>query len=312
MRHHRVLAAALAGLVLLAVPAGGAKRIRKWYERVDQPLQMFHWRGPGTGTAGCAKPMSTCPGDTVRAPEQPTLADLHDLRNADVVYLRNHGGCLQTYGEGDQWKDRTYLLGAKPGTKPPPGKTIQLPITEDSGPSVVLAWGCENGTSPRHGERFPNALGIRCDSKTKAYIAPKDSVQGQGDRATFECVFFEEFAKGDVSVSEAASIAYRRLRESSYSPAAYPTDWRDFIDICGNVDLTLDDVRENVQKRHRAPPVASPAPPVAPDGRATHGLTTTSKTTGRYCTNAPRFQTRVPVSAVVTRERAAPKAPRAH
>lgn len=285
----------LIGAWLLAQPAPGAKRVRQGYQKSEQPLKMFHWRGPGTGTHDCYKQMVGKPTDHVSAPDEPTLADLSTLRSADVVYIRSHGGCLQTPHESSIYKRNTYLLGKSKSGTGASARSINLPTDDDRGPSVVLNWGCENARSTRHGDRFPNALGVNCDSQKKVYVAPKYSVQAQGDRATFECAFFRELVKGDVSVDEAARTAYAELVKNSFSPDAYGS-FEDAIDICGNKDLTLDDVRENVEKRSQT----SAAPPAAGPGSSPTYVAASSQSTGRYCTNNPQIQSQIPVSPVIT------------
>lgn len=100
-------------------------------------------------------------------------------------------------------------------------------------------------------QKYAQGLGIDCDSPTKVYIAPKIDVDRYGGNS-FQETFFTEFSKGDITVQAAAKTAYEAWKKNQINPdKAIPMN--EFIGICGNANLTLTKLRENLALRQTEP-----------------------------------------------------------
>lgn len=280
---------ALLALGVGAVPSGAVEKIAA--PRSDHPVKIVHWRGPAgkdDGTDRCKVNRQ----DDVRVIAQPQAADIGNLRRADIVYTRNHGGVLQTHEYWKPVKERFFAL-----------KNLKFSTDDAQGPSLVVAWGCQN-----YDETYARAMGVNCDSRTKAFLAPRTNVQQFFDSAAFQDTFFEEFSRGNVSIEQAARKGHEawkaRLASSGYS--AQLGSFEETLGICGNKDLTLDQIRANLDRRDRA----TAAPPGS--GKPERYVSASSRSTAAYCTNNPRIQSAIPISPVVNKTKASapPPSPR--
>lgn len=241
--------ASFTGLAAQASAAGAAQDASK------TPLSVFTWAGRGTGfsTNHNQGKLAGPKGGTDVDP-YPTVDSIPKIGKADIAYVRNHGGVVET---------NPFFPGIQGGIQTKKFVDLGLPTEEDKGPSMVMAWGCQNG-NPDYIEKYAKGFGVLKDSKTKLYIGPTFDVHPT--ESNFPTYFFVEFAKGNVTAREAARIAYDKWAAKWGTKAQAEKNFERDIGIWGNGDLTLNDVRRNVAAR-KSPPPPPPAPekPTAPE-----------------------------------------------
>jgi antitoxin component YwqK of YwqJK toxin-antitoxin module len=222
-------------------------------------LKIFTWAGLNTGpSTDHNQGRLAGAGGNSDTDYYPSDSSVPKLGQADIVYVRNHGGVVET---------NPFM----PGLEGKPKKTrfvdLGLPTDEDRGPEMVLAWGCENGRSDLI-EKYAKGFGVLKDAKTKVYLAPRINVPPY--ESNFPAFFFEEFAKGDVTVREAARIAYGKWAAKWGEIARSKQNFDGDIGIWGNGDLTLNQIRANTAARRgaaaKSAPVKTEAVPGFPKG----------------------------------------------
>lgn len=216
----------------------------------NQPIKIVTWIGPWTGGYDIwdnQNMLKTRPGDEHDVELYPSESSITKLKEADVVYLQNHGGVVTTHPIPWPWTTGSDHLMAN----------LSFPTNNDEGPSLVLAWGCENGCekfTDKSGatqnllKKYAKGFGIDCSSPTKVYVGPQGEPNLLNDY--FQEKFFEEFSKGNVTVEAAARTAAAHWGKKAYYN---PPTFEEMIGICGNRNLTLNQLRENVSRRKKIP-----------------------------------------------------------
>jgi hypothetical protein len=235
-----------------------------------QPIKVFTWLGRqtvGFGNDNQDKLIDSKKGDVLEKPWYPTVSDVNSTKTADIDYIRNHGGTLLT---------NPFLPALQGGFQKIKFVDLKIPTDEKQGPSLVLAWGCENGRADLI-EKYARGFGILQNSRTKVYIAPTFDVQTVD--ASFPTYFFAEFAKGDVTVEEAARLGFGKWSAGWGDRARAAANFEKDMGIWGNRGLTLNRIRADVAARkapvtavvpHKRNPAPLPTPsqpePAPPKG----------------------------------------------
>ncbi|OGV42419.1 MAG: hypothetical protein A2X46_11190 [Lentisphaerae bacterium GWF2_57_35] len=218
----------------------------------DQSIKIFTWQGPGSGWSSDVNQskLMTNGNDRSDVDWYPTYGSIDKMKNSDVVYVENHGGKVTTHAI-----PFLITVGYEYAIT-----NLMFPKEEDKGPSLILNWGCQNGNDhyvKTNGtvvnllEAYATGFGIDCNSKTKVYIAPKIDVGSYAETA-FQSKFYEEFGKGHVTVEQAVKLGYEAWKKNFANPAIVdPLD--KMIGICGNSQLTLNQLRANLAQRKVKP-----------------------------------------------------------
>lgn len=219
-------------------------------------IKIFSWQGPGTGWDSDVNQnlLKTNSYDTSDVDWYQSADSVEKLKKADVVYIANHGGRVTSQPVPlIPWVlDQDYPL-----------EKLGFSRSAHKGPSIILNWGCQNGndafvkkdgTKVNLLQQYAQGMGIDCDSPTKVYIAPKVDVDAYGGNS-FQEAFFAAFSKGDVTVRDAAKCAFEARQKAIYNPNNEPLKGTldEFVGICGNANLTLNQLRENLALRQEEP-----------------------------------------------------------
>ena len=217
-----------------------------------ESIKIYTWQGLGTGWSSDVNQskLKTNEHDSSDVDWYQNSGAIDKLKEADVVYVENHGGKVTAHPIPliFNW-DVDYPLDE-----------LGFPTSDNKGPSLILNWGCENGADKykkKDGtvvnlmQRFARGLGIRRDSKTKVYVAPKFK-PGAYEGTSFQSTFFAEFSKGDVTVKQAVKIGYEKWKAQQVGGTSSMSQ-DEFMGIWGNGDLTLNQLRKNVAARHFKP-----------------------------------------------------------
>jgi hypothetical protein len=218
----------------------------------DQSIKIFTWQGPGTGWSSDVNQskLMTNGNDSSDVDWYPTYGSIEKMKNADVVYVENHGGRVTTHAI-----PFLITVGYEYALT-----NLMFPKDDDKGPSLILNWGCQNGNDhyvKTNGtvvnllEAYATGFGIDCNSKTKVYIAPKVDVGAYAETA-FQSKFYEEFSKGDVTVEQAIKQGYEAWKKNFANPKLVDP-LEKMIGVCGNTQLTFNQLRANVAKRKAKP-----------------------------------------------------------
>lgn len=237
-------------LVLLPILLQGA---RSGYADVKrESIKIYTWQGLGTGYSSDVNQnlLKTNRYDSSDVDWYQSSSSIDKMKDADVVYVENHGGKVTSHPIPLIFNfDEDYPL-----------ENLGFPKSGNKGPSLILNWGCQNGNDryvKKDGtvvnlmERYAGGLGIPCNSKTKVYIAPKINV-GAYEGTQFQETFFKEFSKGNVTVNQAVTAAYAQWAKGQVGGSTTLAQ-SDFIGVCGNGNLTLDQLRLNVAERNFKP-----------------------------------------------------------
>ncbi len=251
----KILAIAVFWTALLGLVQPGPRTAYAAAQAAPPPigLKVFTWAGLNTGPSTDHNQNTLAgAGGSSDTDYYPTDSSVPKIGRADIVYIRNHGGVVETNPFA-------------PGIQGRPKKTrfvdLGLPADENKGPEMVLAWGCENAREDLI-EKYARGFGVLKDAKTKVYIAPRINVPPY--ESNFPTFFFAEFAKGDVTVRDAARIAYAKWAAKWPELAQRGQDFDKDIGIWGNGDLTLNRIRANTAARSGIPvPTPPPTPPNA-------------------------------------------------
>lgn len=221
-------------ILLTQAPAAWAAEESK----PTRPIVVYTWGGPWTGydLYDDQNELLTKEGDSQTRKWYPTQTSVDELRNCDIAYIVNHGGELVShpFAFGTHLRDEHFHF-----------VNLKFPTDPDKGPSLVLAWGCENG-SDKLIDKYARGLGILPDSPTKVYIAPKQSPSIVV--RTFPEEFFKEFGKGDVTAEDAARRAYEKWAKKNFDHPEL-MKFETEIGIRGNGKLTLNQIRADVTSR---------------------------------------------------------------